>query len=160
MHLLFWKPFKAFTMDSLVPSWGEGGRSTCSGIVTCTGSLTSSPAPVALPVAFPTYKFSLVFYSSCQPSPSGESLSSSFLCSIWWYLMWCQHSRKITPGTLSLCSCFLGFLHLISETQVSLSPGGLSGMFGFLFLLTPLIFILGICYESWDSLLFHHISSE
>lgn len=54
----------------------------------------------------PVSSFSLVFYSSCQPSPSGESLSSSFLCPIWWYLMWCQHSRKITPGDLSLCSYF------------------------------------------------------
>lgn len=96
----------------------------------------------------------------CQLPPSGESLFRSFLCPIWWYLMWYQHSHIITPGTLSLCSCFLGFLHLISETQVSWSPGGLSGMFRFLFAFTPLILISGICYESWDSLLFHHTSSE
>lgn len=146
-------------MDSPVPSWGEGGGSRCSGTVACAGSFTSSPAPVAHTVNFPACEFSLVSIP-CQPTPSGERLFRSFLCPIWWYVMWCQHSHIITPGTLSLCSCFLGFLHLISETQVSLSPGGLSGMFRFLFPFTPLILISGISYESWDSLLFHHTSSE
>ena len=119
--------------------------------VTCTGPFRW---------VFPPKSSAWSSLAPCQPSPSGDSLSSSFLCPIQWYLMWCQHSRKITPGTLSSCNCFLGFLHLISETQASLSPGGLSGICGFLFPLTPLIFISGICYESWDSLLFHHISSE
>ena len=117
-------------------------------------SCSSGPA-----VNFPTCNFSLVSIP-CQSTPSGERLFRSFLCPIWWYVMWCQHSYIITPGTLSLCSCFLGFLHLISETQVSLSPGGLAGMFRFLFPFTPLILISGISYESWDSLLFHHTSSE